>query len=368
MPQPNGDGILMILGVTSGERIRVSIRRNKAAAILGVKASYVEKLEEPLLEGLAEQILAAAALVTAQDPGERSESQGERTDSDFPGVATSTSISATSLMERVAEEPGGTASKDLKNDGSAVVLGSAPQVEPSEEGAHRRVVFYIVTAAALIAAVGTGLVFWISRSTPVHYTHLPAPDAISQFGSSCPSVKSTADPLPPSSVANPLSVRLLAQPAGSRSWYTFLAPVHPAATVRYLLSYRNGSNHDQDQVVLRTNLAPLTLLVPGSTCLYDDSHPGGLLIRSNAVSGGGINVGNFGPGAAAYLLFSVSMPLSGDIECGDTSITTVGVARPQGMDEFVNSARIDITRSCSVPSSNQTALEVSQAMPMHVTA
>jgi uncharacterized repeat protein (TIGR01451 family) len=130
----------------------------------------------------------------------------------------------------------------------------------------------------------------------------------------------------------------------SNKWAT-QNTANPGDTLKYLITYKNTGNTVENQVVIRDNLPPKMTLVPGTTYLADASHPQGVKV-SDTVTQGGINAGNFGAGAAAYVTFEVKVPDASQLACGETKFTNVGVVRPQGMDEFYNTAITTVTKQC----------------------
>lgn len=121
----------------------------------------------------------------------------------------------------------------------------------------------------------------------------------------------------------------------------------PGDTLKYMITYQNTGNTIENQVIIRDNLPPKMTLVPNTTTLYDVSHPSGLLLPDNDITQGGENIGNFGAGANAYVVFEVQVPPADQLACGTTQFTNVGVAHPQGMNEYDNSAITDVTRTCA---------------------
>jgi len=90
-------------------------------------------------------------------------------------------------------------------------------------------------------------------------------------------------------------------------------------------------------------------LVPDSTYLYNATNPNGVLITSNNLTAGGIVIGNYSPGANAFVIFKVTMPTVDKLVCGDTTFTNVGVAKPKGMNEYWAKADTKTTKKCETP-------------------
>lgn len=123
---------------------------------------------------------------------------------------------------------------------------------------------------------------------------------------------------------------------------------NPGDTLKYLISYKNTGNSVQNQVVLRDNLPPKMTLVPGTTFLADASHPSGVKV-GDTITQGGVNAGNFGAGANAFVTFEVKVPTADQLACGETEFRNVGVVRPEGMNEYYNTAVTTVTKKCAPP-------------------
>lgn len=136
---------------------------------------------------------------------------------------------------------------------------------------------------------------------------------------------------------------------GQSNAWTTNNTANPGDTLKYLISYKNTGNSVQNQVILRDNLPPKMTLVPGTTYLADASHPSGVKV-DDTITQGGVNAGNFGAGANAFVTFQVKVPEADQLACGDTEFRNVGVVRPQGMNEYYNTAVTTVTKQCQ-PSS-----------------
>jgi len=117
----------------------------------------------------------------------------------------------------------------------------------------------------------------------------------------------------------------------------------PGDTLEYQIAYKNMGNTTHNNVLIRDNLPPKMQYVPGTTKLKNS---GGVKNVADGVTTTGIVVGNYKPGAAAYVLFEVKLPAADQLACGPTLFTNVGVARPEGMNEFYNTADTLVVRQC----------------------
>jgi len=123
----------------------------------------------------------------------------------------------------------------------------------------------------------------------------------------------------------------------------------PDETIQYQITYQNTGNTQQNQVIIRDNLPAGATLVPKTTYLVNNTNPNGILSQSDTLAQGGIYVGNYGPTANAYIIFEVKMPGADQLKCGDNTLTNVGVAQPQGMQEYYDTATTTINKVCTPP-------------------
>lgn len=144
---------------------------------------------------------------------------------------------------------------------------------------------------------------------------------------------------------------------GTTAWTT-TNTAKPGDSLEYQITYKNMGNTTHKSVVIRDNLPPKMQYVPGTTMLANDS---GVKSVADGVTTGGIIVGNYGPGAAAYVKFEVKVPNADQLACGVTEFRNVGVARPEGMNEFYNTAITNVTKVCeNVPTYSCDLLEVTK--------
>lgn len=130
-------------------------------------------------------------------------------------------------------------------------------------------------------------------------------------------------------------------------WVT-KSTANPGDVLTYMISYKNAGNTKHEHVVLRDNLPPKTSLVPGTSYLYDAAHPSGVKVE-DWVTQKGIDAGSFTPGSNAFIIFKVKLPAADQLACGDTVFTNVGVAHPQGMNEYYNTAETTVNKQCQNP-------------------
>ena len=147
---------------------------------------------------------------------------------------------------------------------------------------------------------------------------------------------------------------------GEKEWKTSNT-AKPGDTLEYMISYQNAGNSEHKNVIIGDNLPPKTSLVPGTTYLANKTNPSGVKYSSDNVTNGGIVIGNYSPGANAFVKFDVKLPKESELQCGVTEFRNVGVARPEGMNEFYNTAITKVEKKCvDKPTYTCDLLEVKQ--------
>lgn len=134
---------------------------------------------------------------------------------------------------------------------------------------------------------------------------------------------------------------------GQTEWSTSNT-AKPGETLEYQIAYKNAGNVTHNNVLIRDNLPPKMQYIAGSTKLKNTA---GVKSVADGVTTTGIVVGNYLPGGAAYVLFEVKVPTADQLNCGMTEFRNVGIARPEGMNEFYNTAITKVDKKCeNVPS------------------
>jgi len=120
----------------------------------------------------------------------------------------------------------------------------------------------------------------------------------------------------------------------------------PGDTMKYMIEYGNTGNTDQTKVIVRDSLPAHMSLVPGTTKVTNAQYPQGTAISSNDVVNGGINIGTYKPGANAFVTFEVKIDDADKLACGATEFRNVGVAHPEGLNEYYNTAITTVNKDC----------------------
>ncbi|HET6622586.1 MAG TPA: LPXTG cell wall anchor domain-containing protein [Candidatus Saccharimonadales bacterium] len=122
----------------------------------------------------------------------------------------------------------------------------------------------------------------------------------------------------------------------------------PGDKLDYMIRFENKGNTVLNDVVVGDNLPDYMKIVPGTTYIINGNNPKGVAAGTDHVVSGGIDVGDYNPGAAGYVVFSVQIdPINKFAKCGVYTLKNVGVVRPSGMNEFYNTAWTNVRVECA---------------------
>lgn len=149
-------------------------------------------------------------------------------------------------------------------------------------------------------------------------------------------------------VAAGVSIDKYVRPAGgdSSEWTKDLT-VEPGAVVEYLIRFRNEGNERLTNVFVGDNLPDYHTYVEDSTMLMNGNYPEGTSVQSNDITRGGINVGNYAPGANANVWFTAEIDDYGAYQyCGEYDLRNVGIVHPDGLNPYYNTTRLVVSVEC----------------------
>ncbi len=138
----------------------------------------------------------------------------------------------------------------------------------------------------------------------------------------------------------------------STTWVTN-DTANPGDLLKYLITYQNAGNTEENQVVIRDVLPTGLTLVPNSTYLTDASFPNGVLINdaNGTITTVGLVAGDFDPGYHAYVTLEATLPTADQLSCGTNQFTNKALVTPQGMGTYSAIATTTVTNNCTPPSS-----------------
>lgn len=125
----------------------------------------------------------------------------------------------------------------------------------------------------------------------------------------------------------------------------------PGDELEYRIRFENMGNTVLEDVMVGDNLPKYTSYVEDSTRLINmNTGAEGRDIENNNVTEGGINVGHYEPGSVGYVDLRAEIdPINVFEQCGIYTLHNVGVVRPDGMNEFYNTAHTDVDIPCEEP-------------------
>jgi uncharacterized repeat protein (TIGR01451 family) len=144
--------------------------------------------------------------------------------------------------------------------------------------------------------------------------------------------------------ASGVSIVKQVRKAGETSWST-ANTAKPGDTLEYMITFENKGNTTLKNVIVGDNMPAFVTYVPGSTKLKNSANPNGVNITNDNITKGGIDVGNYTPGANGHVLFQAK--IDSNLKCGKYVLKNVGVVRPEGMNEFENYANTTVDIVCA---------------------
>lgn len=104
----------------------------------------------------------------------------------------------------------------------------------------------------------------------------------------------------------------------AEGWSPVLA-AQPGERIRVLISYMNVSNRVANGVLVNIEL-PKGAMMTGAVTLTSVLSPAGKKLSPAALTGRGLNIGNYGPRANGYLAFDMRLPALKYLHCGVTPL------------------------------------------------
>jgi len=144
--------------------------------------------------------------------------------------------------------------------------------------------------------------------------------------------------------ADTISITKQVKIDGDSDW-EYEVSAEPGDIVNYLITIKNEGTTRLNNVIVRDSLSPSMRYIAGSARLFNSGYPNGIAISDNIVNGG-VNIGNYNPGAWAYV--GIKAVVSPSIECGrNYSLRNIGIVRADGMGEYYNDAYVTTNRACT---------------------
>lgn len=125
------------------------------------------------------------------------------------------------------------------------------------------------------------------------------------------------------------AIHVSVRPAGTKgkNW-TDLLEVNVGDEVEYRIEYKNTSNEDQSDVMIRDSLPNNMEYVPGSTRLWNSKYTGVTLDQDDIVTSG-LKIGTYAPNSNAIIRFNAKV-VDKDLKCGSNTLVNWGQGTVNG--------------------------------------
>ena len=119
-------------------------------------------------------------------------------------------------------------------------------------------------------------------------------------------------------------------------------------SVDYLVTYKNTGTTAQNDVVINDILPAGVSYTAGSTSVANATNPSGVIVGDN-ITKGGINIGNYAAGSAAYVKFTAKVGANDSLPtCGANTLRNTAKAQTNnGTKE--DTADVTVTKTCQPP-------------------
>lgn len=137
---------------------------------------------------------------------------------------------------------------------------------------------------------------------------------------------------------------------GSTNWQSSMN-ANPGDTVSWLLNYKNTSNVQVNNIVIKDQMPAHMSLVPGSVMRFDSNNPNGQQLSDTGLFADGVNVGSLGVNGGGFIRFRTTV--NNDFtanECGNINLVNTATIAAQGVPSKEASATVVVTKNCVPPS------------------
>lgn len=137
---------------------------------------------------------------------------------------------------------------------------------------------------------------------------------------------------------------------GTTGWKETEA-VNPGDNVDFLITYKNTGSTIQNNVVLKDALPKGMTYVSGTTYVANTANPSGLKLdaKSDTATTTGANIGNYAPGAAAYIKLTAKVNANDDLPaCGPNTLTNKATIETDNGNKS-DTADVTVNKECKPP-------------------
>ena len=112
------------------------------------------------------------------------------------------------------------------------------------------------------------------------------------------------------------------QKDGASAWSEAIT-ANSGDKINYRIQFKNSGEVAMKNVIIRDILPNGMTYVKGSTMVYNANNPKGVTVSDNIVTNSGINIGDYAPGANAWIYFSATVNNSVSEKCNNTILRNV---------------------------------------------
>lgn len=130
--------------------------------------------------------------------------------------------------------------------------------------------------------------------------------------------------------------------AGDKEWQDTIT-ANVGDKVEFQIEYQNISDEWQNNVVIRNILPPNLSYISGSTKIKNSSHPNGATVNEDHIIDDGIQVGDYGPDANVYVIFTAEV-VDDSLANGQNTLINWGRASVNGEKLLKDDAKVIVQK------------------------
>jgi uncharacterized repeat protein (TIGR01451 family) len=131
------------------------------------------------------------------------------------------------------------------------------------------------------------------------------------------------------------------------STFTDNVTAKPGDKVDFVIAFKNVGTTNLMNVVVGDRLPTGMTYVANST-EWNSGHTGNVWkpSPSNNVTVGGVNIGAYAPGGAAFVRFTATVPSADKLDCGLNKLVNHGYVKPEGQGTIEDTATVEVNKVC----------------------
>lgn len=141
------------------------------------------------------------------------------------------------------------------------------------------------------------------------------------------------------------SVNKQVRKEGEKEWKENVT-VNPGDTVEYNVTFTNTSGIELKNVVVGDVLPSNQTYIAGSTMLANATFPNGTE-ANDGITTGGLDIGNYSPGANAFVKFKAKVAGAEQLQCGTHNMVNKAVVQPKDEQSKEDTASVTTSKPCA---------------------